>query len=80
VEGGLDMFVERGCSCFGNKCPKSMYFIINFSFTCIFHSNLQLVGELFVKLCPDSSKENALFVLIKHVPSIFRASQNGTRC
>jgi len=62
---------------FGNKCCKSMYFGINFSLLSVSHCHLQFVGEPFIKLSSNSSK-NRFFVLIYHVPSIFRAVTSCT--
>ena len=58
--------------CFGNKCCKSTYFVTIFSYSHVFQSNLQFVGELFSKIDSGLSK-STFFVLIDHVPSIFGA-------
>ena len=49
-----------------------MYFVTILSFSCVYQPNLQLVGEFFLKIHSNLTKI-AFFVLINHVPSIFRA-------
>ena len=69
---GPDASLREPSICFGNKCPKSMYFVTNFSFLHVSQSNLWFVGELFSKIYSHSSK-STFFVLIDCVPSIFGA-------
>jgi hypothetical protein len=61
---------RSGQVCFRNKCRKLVYFVTIFTFSCVSHSNLQIVGEFFSKIYSDSP-ESAFYGLIDCVSSKF---------